>query len=55
MAAATTMVTGSQHLILGAVAGVIGLLHALQNHIHRLQDVTGGTRIPKDSQDRRHT
>jgi hypothetical protein len=47
--------TSSQHLIPGGVAGVVGLLHALQDHIHHLQDITDCTQILGDSWDRRHT
>jgi hypothetical protein len=42
-----------QHLILWAVAGVIGLFQALPDHIHRHQDVTGHMQILGESQDRR--
>jgi hypothetical protein len=48
---AATTVTGSQHLIPGVVAGVIGLFDALQDHAHCPKDVTGHTRIPLDSQE----
>jgi hypothetical protein len=34
LAMETTAAEVSQHLILGAMAGVIGLLHVLQDHIH---------------------
>jgi hypothetical protein len=45
--------TFSLHLIPEAMAGVIGLFHVLQDHVHRPQDVTGRTRIPRDSEDGR--
>jgi hypothetical protein len=32
--AAATTVTGSQHLIPGVVAEVVGLFHTLQDHVH---------------------
>jgi hypothetical protein len=47
-AMAMMMVTGSHHLIPGAVAGDIGPLHALQDHVHSPQDINGHARIPGD-------
>jgi hypothetical protein len=44
---ATTMVMGSQCLVPGVVAGVIGPLHSLQDHVHRPQDITGHAWIPR--------
>jgi hypothetical protein len=44
-AVAATMATGSQHLIPGSVADVVGLLCTFQDHVHHLKDITGCTRI----------
>jgi hypothetical protein len=35
LVAAVITAIGSQHLIPGVVAGVVGLFHALQDHVHR--------------------
>jgi hypothetical protein len=50
-----TTVMGSQCLIPGAVAGVIGPLHLLQDHVHCPQDVTSRSWILGDPRDRGHT
>jgi hypothetical protein len=55
MATATMMAMGSQRLIPGTAAGIIGLLHMLQNHIHQPQDIAGRAHIPRDHWDRGHT
>jgi hypothetical protein len=43
--AAAKMATSSQHLIPGPVDEVIGLFHALQDHVLRPQDVTSPTKV----------
>jgi hypothetical protein len=55
MVMATMMVMGSQRLVPGAMAGVIGPLHLLQDHAHRPQDITDHAWIPRDPRDRGHT
>jgi hypothetical protein len=51
----TTAAEGSQCLIPGDVAGVICLLHVLQDLVHCPQDVASRTWIPWDPRDRGHT
>jgi hypothetical protein len=46
--------TRERHLILGVVAGGVGLLQALQDDVHRLHDVASRAQIPGDPRDRRH-
>jgi hypothetical protein len=46
--------TRKQRLIPGAVTGGVGLLQALQDDVHRLQDVASLERAPGDPRDRRH-
>jgi hypothetical protein len=43
--AAAKMATSSQHLIPGPMDEVIGLFHALQDHVLRPQDVTSPTKV----------
>jgi hypothetical protein len=50
----TTMMT-SQRLILGVMAGVVGLLQSLQDDVHCPQDVAGRARILGDPGDKGHT
>jgi hypothetical protein len=55
LAMATTTVIGSQRLIPGTIARVIGLLHMLQGDIHCYQDIAGHEWILGDPRDGRHT
>jgi hypothetical protein len=49
-----TTTEGSQRLIPGVVAGVIGLLYVLQDDVHPPQDVDGRVRVPGAPRDTGH-
>jgi hypothetical protein len=50
----TTVTIGEWRLILGAMAGSLGLLHALRDDVHCLHVLSSGNRIPGDHWDGRH-